>query len=96
MVSEGFLPLADGMLAKYTGRPEGGEEKQAWGAAKLKSPRRAIEKILRAYSGNTSLVLDVCRHRLVFERVADLRRCLECILEDGEVVVVGPSPFPAP
>ena len=61
------------------------ESHVAWAA--LKSTRRAMEKLHRAYDGDVSLLLDVCRQMVVFERVDDLVTCLELILADQDVHV---------
>ena len=54
----------------------------------LKSCERAVEKVLRCYSGDCSLLLDVCREVLVFETVEDLCTMLEHIHRDQEVRIV--------
>jgi hypothetical protein len=45
----------------------------------LKSPQRAVRKCLTCYGGDASRVVDLCRARILFDRVADLTACLEAM-----------------
>lgn len=53
----------------------------------LKPVDRAIEKVLKAYRGDVSRLVDVCRQTIVFEKLSDLTACLELIRTDVEVSV---------
>jgi hypothetical protein len=57
-----------------------------WAAPK--TPDRALEKLVRCYCNDASLVLDCCRQALVFEELGDLVQCLSSIMNDEEVEVV--------
>ena len=61
------------------------DDKIAW--APLKSTERAMTKAYRAYDGDVSLLLDLCRQRIAFEQVDELVDCLQLILGDQDVVV---------
>jgi len=54
----------------------------------LKTPERAVQKTMRCYGGDCSLLLDVCRDAIVFDRVCDLRAMLQWLHQDPEVVIV--------
>eukprot|EP00282_Hemiselmis_andersenii_P006361 CAMPEP_0114125082 /NCGR_PEP_ID=MMETSP0043_2-20121206/9114_1 /TAXON_ID=464988 /ORGANISM="Hemiselmis andersenii, Strain CCMP644" /LENGTH=242 /DNA_ID=CAMNT_0001217991 /DNA_START=68 /DNA_END=793 /DNA_ORIENTATION=- len=56
--------------------------------AKIKTPSRAMEKLMRVYQGNVSRLVDLTRQSIVFEGIGDLVKCLEAILLDPEVVVL--------
>jgi hypothetical protein len=56
--------------------------------AKLKNLPRTVNKLLGAYGGDVSRLLDVCRERIIFNRVQDLLKCLEIILQDPNVRIV--------
>ena len=58
------------------------------GWAPLKSPQRALEKLLRCYGGDVSRLLDCCRQRILFDRIADIRAGLALLLADPEIRVV--------
>ena len=45
----------------------------------VKGPARAIEKALARRGGDAARLLDVCRARILFERVADVCACLEAV-----------------
>lgn len=45
----------------------------------LKSPRRAVRKALTCYGGDPSRLADLCRARILFDRVADVAACLEAV-----------------
>jgi hypothetical protein len=49
---------------------------------------RAIEKVFRIYGGDATRLRDMVRSSLVFERVAEVTKCLEIILRDKRVTVV--------
>jgi hypothetical protein len=55
--------------------------------AGLKRHTRAFEKLVRSYHNDTSRLLDVCRHCLVFENMTDLTNCLGIIITDDCVRV---------
>jgi len=61
-------------------------KKIKWGT--LKSPKRAIEKMIRAYRGNASQLLDICRQSIVFDTVSELLACVKIIIQDPSVVVI--------
>lgn len=83
--SNGGFPLRDGGLA--WARPGDVPGNVKW--AKLKSPKRAIEKAVRSYDGgDVSRLLDICRQQIIFRNLADLRMCLEKVKQDSEVSVV--------
>jgi len=54
----------------------------------VKSIERGMEKVDVAYGGDVSLLLDVCRGRIVFESLKDMGDCLEALMADPEVSVV--------
>lgn len=54
---------------------------------RLKGIDRAIEKLLRSYDGDVSLLLDVCRQSIVFDEIKDMTRCIHIIAEDADVAV---------
>ena len=53
-----------------------------------KTPDRALEKLVRCYCNDASLVLDCCRQALVFEGLRELLQCLSEIMDDDEIEVV--------
>ncbi len=58
------------------------------GWAPLKCPQRALEKLLRCYNSDASLLLDCCRHRIVYERITDVLAGLEALVADPEIRIV--------
>jgi hypothetical protein len=58
----------------------------AWTA--VKSPERALEKLLRSYGNDPSRLLDLCREGIVFNTVEDLVCCVRALLNDEEIRVV--------
>ncbi len=66
---------------------EGTSEEDAVAWAPLKCLKRAMIKLHRAYNGDVSMLVDICRQMIVFEEVKDLLVCLERILSDEQVVV---------
>eukprot|EP00292_Cryptomonas_paramecium_P033440 CAMPEP_0113706168 /NCGR_PEP_ID=MMETSP0038_2-20120614/27566_1 /TAXON_ID=2898 /ORGANISM="Cryptomonas paramecium" /LENGTH=109 /DNA_ID=CAMNT_0000631313 /DNA_START=292 /DNA_END=618 /DNA_ORIENTATION=+ /assembly_acc=CAM_ASM_000170 len=56
--------------------------------AQVKSPLRAVEKVMRSYGGDPTLLVDICRQTLVYKSLPDLALGLEAILSDPDVSVV--------
>ena len=56
--------------------------------AAIKSPERALEKLLRSLNNKPSRLLDCCRQRIVFREPGHLLLCLEAVQRDGEVRVL--------
>jgi hypothetical protein len=54
----------------------------------VKRPERAAAKVLACYGGDPSRLLDVCRRRIAFGRVAELGACLGRMGADSGVRVV--------
>uniref|UniRef100_A0A7S0HRF9 Uncharacterized protein n=1 Tax=Hanusia phi TaxID=3032 RepID=A0A7S0HRF9_9CRYP len=52
---------------------------------RLKSPSRAIEKVIRCYGGDASFLLDICRESIIFRDMASLVKCLQAIHADRNV-----------
>mmetsp|Transcript_41922 Transcript_41922/g.102808 ORF Transcript_41922/g.102808 Transcript_41922/m.102808 type:complete len:161 (+) Transcript_41922:3-485(+) len=61
-------------------------DKIRWG--RLKSLQRAFEKLSRAYHGDASRLVDLCRQHIVFDSVGDLTQCLGKIITDDNVWLV--------
>jgi hypothetical protein len=57
-------------------------------AGLVKRPERAAAKVLACYGGDPSRLLDVCRRRIAFGRVAELGACLGRMGADSSVRVV--------
>ena len=55
--------------------------------AKLKPTRRALEKLLRVYDCDVSLLLDCCRQSIYFDNIEDLLSCLQEIRSDKELII---------
>uniref|UniRef100_A0A7S0W7E2 Uncharacterized protein n=1 Tax=Hemiselmis tepida TaxID=464990 RepID=A0A7S0W7E2_9CRYP len=55
---------------------------------KIKTPERAIEKLMRSYGGDVSRLVDVSRQTIVFESLDDLASCFIAICRDSEVDIV--------
>jgi hypothetical protein len=53
----------------------------------LKSPQRAMEKLHRAYDGDVSRLVDICRQIIVFEHMDGLLKCLYTIFRDSDVEI---------
>lgn len=49
---------------------------------------RATQKADTAYAGDVSRLLDICRERIVFEKLQDLTDCLEAVRCDEELIIV--------
>jgi len=89
--SNGALPVEtqEGEVLVRWEELEGDEGMRArvkWGH--VKSPDRAVEKLLRVYHLEVPLVLDMCRQLIVFHTVNDLAACLQVMLDDPEVCVL--------
>jgi len=54
----------------------------------VKPVDRAIEKVVRVYHGNVSLLLDVVRQCIVFDRMRDMLKVMRIILDDSDVEVL--------
>ena len=54
----------------------------------LKSPQRAVIKVLTCYIGDTSRLMDVCRARILFDCVSDIASCLESMRAEPTVHIV--------
>jgi hypothetical protein len=61
------------------------ERSVAW--CHLKSTQRAMEKLHRAYDGDVSRLVDICRQMIVFEHVDHLLKCLDTLFRDQDVVI---------
>ena len=57
--------------------------------AALKNPERAIEKLVRTYGGKVGMLQDLVRQSIVFQKAGELLRCLEEIINDKDVKVIG-------
>jgi hypothetical protein len=57
-----------------------------WG--RVKSRKRAIEKLYRSYNCDVSRLLDCCRKSIVFDGINDLLTCMKAITTDPECKVV--------
>jgi len=55
--------------------------------ARVKNPRRAVEKMLRVYDMDPSRLVDITRQSIYFDSVEELRLCLELIESDPHVVI---------
>jgi hypothetical protein len=55
--------------------------------AQLKSQQRSVEKVYRTYKGDVSRLVDLCRHMIVFEDLADVVRCVDTIAKDPDIVI---------
>lgn len=91
--SGGYLPVKS-----Y--RPEGGYDLVRWQEivsdplavsnvcwAKLKSQRRAVEKLFRSYKGDVSRLVDVVRQCIVFDHVGQIVECLRAFEADKDLIV---------
>ena len=56
--------------------------------AGMKNPERAVEKLVRAYKGDESLLLDICRQSIIFDTPQEIVQCLQTIENDPEVAAV--------
>lgn len=65
------------------GTPE--ERQVRWCA--IKSANRAIEKVHRSYKDDVSLLVDVCRQAIYFEKVEHITQCLEVIATDIDITI---------
>jgi hypothetical protein len=54
----------------------------------IKPLARATQKADTAYAGDVSRLLDVCRERIVFEKLQDLADCLQAVHDDEEFIIV--------
>ena len=54
----------------------------------VKNIERGTEKVDHAYGGDVSRLLDVCRGRIVFEKIEDLCDCLSALADDETVSIV--------
>ena len=54
----------------------------------LKNPVRAVQKVLRVYGSDCSLLVDICREIMVFDDLPDLIDMLHRLQEDAEVMIV--------
>eukprot|EP00960_Hanusia_phi_P057032 763427-Hanusia_phi.AAC.1 len=53
----------------------------------IKSMSRIVSKSFCSYEGETCLLTDVCRERIVFEDMRAMNKCLYSILEDPQMLV---------
>ena len=92
--SRGRLPRRLGQAsARYEARAGGdagrdAEEAPGLQLSAVKSVQRAVEKVVRSYDQDVSLLVDVCRQCIVFETVRDLRACVDVIAADPDAAVL--------
>jgi len=67
---------------KYWASQSGGECQ----VTTVKSHTRAMEKMFQAYGGDASRMLDLSRRRIVFRTVDKVKKCLDLVLQDSDVV----------
>ena len=53
-----------------------------------KRRKRAIEKVWRTYAGDATRLRDLVRCSIVFDRVTEVKKCLQAILNDRRICVV--------
>jgi len=91
--SDGMFPLesASGVQTELEFRRwsdvEGTQDEELVKWSCLKKYHRATEKVTRSYGYDTSRLLDVCRHAIIFETIKDLSRCLDVIVGDTDVSI---------
>lgn len=61
------------------------EQKIKW--AKIKTAERCMQKLMRAYRGDVSRLVDITRQSIIFEKVSDIVACLFNIMKDPEIVI---------
>ena len=61
------------------------EMKIKW--AKTKTPERCMQKLMRAYRGEVSRLVDITRQSIIFESIEDIVRCVSIIMMDPEIVI---------
>jgi hypothetical protein len=54
----------------------------------VKGVQQCMDKIDNIYGGSVSRLLDICREKIVFERVSDLASCLEQLVYDPTITVM--------
>jgi len=90
-ISEGqFFKVGGGFVNWREAKAQGpaGELMNSIKWAQMKSPSRAVEKLVRAYKGDESRLLDLCRQSIIFDTIEEVTQCLQNIENDPEVVVV--------
>ncbi|EKX30869.1 hypothetical protein GUITHDRAFT_122923 [Guillardia theta CCMP2712] len=92
-----WAAISDGYLRAVKGQGGGGGlvsvredlDKKSIGWAKLKRVDRAVEKIMRCYGGDVSMIVDICRQDIVFDDVQQIITCLRAITNDRDVHMLG-------
>jgi hypothetical protein len=87
----GLFPYVDDATGEVSFEPyaewrEGRGGRYKW--AGLKSAQRAVEKVVRAYDGDVSRLLDLCRETMVFEDLRGLCEGARALLGDPDVRVL--------
>ena len=88
LLSNGFFPVVSSVetvIFEPWQKIAGSDELLAnvkWG--RVKSRKRAIEKLYRSYNCDVSRLLDCCRQSIYFENLKDLLTCLKAIATDPE------------
>ena len=67
---------------------EGSTVANNWLWAAVKPADRAVEKLVRSYDCDVSLLLDCCRQTIVFDEVSDVLACLSSLATDNEIKFV--------
>ena len=86
LVSDGCLLVGEAFERWELIQQRGAAAHVEW--APLKSLDRALEKVYRSYSLDSSRLLDCCRQSIYFEDVSSLFACLRAIYADKEVRLV--------
>ena len=68
--------------------PHDREHLQLFQFGGVKGVQQCMDKIDNIYGGSVSRLLDICREKIVFERVSDLASCLEQLVNDPSITVM--------
>jgi len=91
LLCRGCFPFHKPLFKTVVFRPYGEEIEELesqikW--TKVKSVRRAIEKVVRVYQQDASCIVDLCRQCIVFEDLNDIAACINIVKADSDVNIV--------
>ena len=81
-------PVLQGKIMQYVGETPHASRISSSLETPLKTPERAVQKILRCYGGDCSLLVDICRECIVFDKIEDITQMVEKFRHDPEIQIV--------
>lgn len=79
-------PASCSFSYKYLQDIDEGQGETIWWAGTKKSDR-SISKVVLAYGGDASKLVDICRERILFDSIEDMLKCCHSIICDKDIII---------